>query len=112
MNKNLLQYYSGTRGIGHTAAAMKGIAEMAKNQKVGFVVGSISSGESILRSYDLHNNPNVVIVTIGDINKIRGFDLPLVWDNYAMTELLVRSIEETREHERRVEKAIAALLGK
>jgi len=85
--QELVQYYDGTRGVGHTSAVIAG----AENVEQCMVIASNVESLRRLAAPGLFK-----VMTLAELRngKMRGHDCPMVLDNHALTELARGSLAE------------------
>lgn len=88
----LVTYYDSTRQTGHTGLMMKGVLSADKCA----VVAHNQAMEQYLRNHwDLGRGTK--IVTINNLDSLRGTRLPLAIDNAALSELLREALEKIQD---------------
>jgi hypothetical protein len=82
------QYYGTVRRVGHTHTAIEGLKD---SEKAIFVVGSHASGQH----FKNHLPKGVKTISINSIDPtLRGYNLPMVFDNEATFQLCKMALQE------------------
>lgn len=82
----LKSYYDFTRGVGHTDLLRRGL----DNCDRAFVMANnYRTGQHIARS-----RQGITPVSLSSLDKLRGANAPLAWDNSAIYDLIYGSLSE------------------
>ena len=81
--RHILNYLSSSRGVGHSTLLKEGTTKYSNKF---FLVGGDSRHTQRLKNEVM--NPNAIVISIHDKQKIRGMDIPMVFDNYSIILML------------------------
>jgi hypothetical protein len=103
--RDWINYYHATRGVGHTVTALHGVhsAERAR-----LVVHATVMSKTLVREFKGQNR----MILYSRTDHLRGLNVPVVWDNCALTDLFIRSarrIEALKAENDWLERRIEAL---
>jgi hypothetical protein len=89
--KTILVYYNSNRGVGHTALMIRGLEHYDK--KALIVVKNFNHMRRLEKKF-----PNHKIITLDRFNTdlLLGYDIPIIFDNAAIVELLERTYEHIK----------------
>lgn len=86
-------FYGTRRGIGHTTCALRGMGERVESATIKpmMVVATYEHGRQLAPSIGGQN-----FITLGNIEakRLAGSNRPLVWDNFAIAQLVTFSARE------------------
>jgi hypothetical protein len=89
----LVVFYGTRRGIGHTTCALRGMGERVESATIKpmMVVATYEHGCTMAREVGRDN-----FITLGNIEagKLMGSKRPLVWDNFAIAQLVTFAARE------------------
>lgn len=88
--RDWLVYYAATRGAGHTLAAIKGVEG----------TGATLVCANDMEARDARETLHINAVSMLDIQRLRGVQRPVVWDNHAIVELLSNAQHEIEAQRR------------
>ncbi len=91
----IISYFQRNRGVGHTSAMLHGAASRGCN-----IVAHDKYFGRELKQVALQFGSIANIVTLDNLESLRGSTLPLVFDNYALESLLTESRMEILKLER------------
>jgi hypothetical protein len=82
--RDWISYYQATRGVGHTHAALHGAHSV---EQAKLVVHATVMSKTLMREFKGHDRT----VLYARTERLRGLNLPVVWDNCALIDLFIRS---------------------
>lgn len=101
----LTLFYATRRGVGHTTCALRGMGERVESATIKplMVVASYQQGKTLAPSIGGDN-----FLSLGNIEagKLMGSNRPLVWDNFAIAQLVTFSARELEKVDREVAEAL------
>jgi hypothetical protein len=91
--ESLYRYYFSTRGVGHTYTMLNGVVS---NPKVKVVTANIAHAKTLGLKREQ-------VITLDNLERLRGTNCPLVFDNYTLMCLLNDAIGEINRLEKNKE---------
>jgi hypothetical protein len=82
--RDWIAYYHATRTIGHTYAALHGVHSV---ERAKLVVHATVMSKTLMREFKGKDRTILYART----DRLRGLNVPVVWDNCALTDLFIRS---------------------
>ena len=93
---NILNYFSDTRGVGHTETALNGV----KNTDECFMMVSDNKQTKDILRRNSELVGKIISFSHFEFNKLRGVRKPLVFDNYVLTIIFNQSLNRIQELEK------------
>ena len=97
--ETLIEYYSRTRGIGHTRLMIEGLEHY---QGEAILIGHTRDYAEQIARRAMHSNPNIRIAprTLSSLHTLRGHSGPLAYDNAALIDLFRDCLQEINKLQR------------